>query len=163
MMMTLGWFVFMRSTVAPQSQQDERAWRHPGNNRVGARPSYQYLGPDDELSTLSGVLYPELTGGPVSLDMLNSMGDSGQAFPLIQGDGVMRGSFVIEGISTTRSEFFQDGSARKIEFSIKLKRVDDNDSSLGNTLLGRTAGNLLGRLGLGKLLNTVGGKLGGLL
>lgn len=163
MMMTLGWFVFMRSTVAPQSQQDERAWRHPGNNRIGARPSYQYLGPDDELSTLSGVLYPELTGGPVSLDMLNSMGDSGQAFPLIQGDGVMRGSFVIEGISTTRSEFFQDGSARKIEFSIKLKRVDDNDSSLGNTLLGRTAGNLLGRLGLGKLLNTVGGKLGGLL
>ncbi|MFM5537245.1 phage tail protein [Aeromonas veronii] len=163
MMMTLGWFVFMRSTVAPQSQQDERAWRHPGNNRVGARPSYQYLGPDDELSTLSGVLYPELTGGPVSLDMLNSMGDSGQAFPLIQGDGVMRGSFVIEGISTTRSEFFQDGSARKIEFSIKLKRVDDNDSSLGNTLLGRTAGNLLGRLGVGKLLNTVGGKLGGLL
>ncbi|HHQ4533276.1 TPA: phage tail protein [Aeromonas veronii] len=163
MMMTLGWFVFMRSTVAPQSQQDERAWRHPGNNRVGARPSYQYLGPDDELSTLSGVLYPELTGGPVSLDMLNSMGDSGQAFPLIQGDGVMRGSFVIEGISTTRSEFFQDGSARKIEFSIKLKRVDDNDSSLGNTLLGRTAGNLLCRLGLGTLLNTVGGKLGGLL
>ncbi|HHQ4791250.1 TPA: phage tail protein [Aeromonas veronii] len=163
MMMTLGWFVFMRSTVAPQSQQDEKSWRHPGNNRVGSRPSYQYLGPDDELSTLSGVLYPELTGGPVSLDMLNSMGDSGQAFPLIQGDGVMRGSFVIEGISTTRSEFFQDGSARKIEFSIKLKRVDDNDSSIGNTLLGRTAGNLLGRLGLGKLLNTVGGKLGGLL
>jgi phage protein U len=161
MMMTLGWFVFMRSTVAPQSQQDEKSWRHPGNNRVGTRPSYQYLGPDDELSTLSGVLYPELTGGPVSLDMLNSMGDSGQAFPLIQGDGVMRGSFVIEGISTTRSEFFQDGSARKIEFSIKLKRVDDNDSSLGNTMLGRTAGNLLGRLGLGKLLNTVGGKLGG--
>lgn len=163
MMMTLGWFVFMRSTVAPQSQQDEKSWRHPGNNRVGTRPSYQYLGPDDELSTLSGVLYPELTGGPVSLDMLNSMGDSGQAFPLIQGDGVMRGSFVIEGISTTRSEFFQDGSARKIEFSIKLKRVDDNDRALGNTLLGRTAGNLLGRLGLGKLLNTVGGKLGGLL
>ncbi|WP_139411942.1 phage tail protein [Aeromonas veronii] len=163
MMMTLGWFVFMRSTVAPQSQQDEKSWRHPGNNRVGSRPSYQYLGPDDELSTLSGVLYPELTGGPVSLDMLNSMGDSGQAFPLIQGDGVMRGSFVIEGITTTRSEFFQDGSARKIEFSIKLKRVDDNDSSLGNTLLGRTAGNLLGRLGLGTLLNTVGGKLGGLL
>ena len=163
MMMTLGWFVFMRSTVAPQSQQDEKSWRHPGNNRVGSRPSYQYLGPDDELSTLSGVLYPELTGGPVSLDMLNRMGDRGQAFPLIQGDGVMRGSFVIEGISTTRSEFFQDGSARKIEFSIKLKRVDDNDSSLGNTLLGRTAGNLLGRLGVGKLLNTVGGKLGGLL
>ncbi|HCT5134585.1 TPA: phage tail protein, partial [Aeromonas hydrophila] len=135
MMMTLGWFVFMRSTVAPQSQQDEWTWRHPGNNRVGARPAYQFLGPDDETSTLSGVLYPELTGGPVSLDMLRQMGNSGEAFPLIQGDGVMRGSFVIEGISTTRTEFFSDGAAHKIEFSIKLKRVDDNDSTLGNTLL----------------------------
>ncbi|MEA9415969.1 phage tail protein [Aeromonas caviae] len=163
MMMTLGWFVFMRSTLAPLSQQDERAWRHPGNNRVGARPAYQYLGPDDETSTLSGVLLPELTGGPVSLDMLTLMGDSGQAFPLIQGDGVMRGSFVIEGISTTRSEFFVDGTARKIEFTIKLKRVDDNNSSLGNTLLGRTAGNLLGRLGAGKLMGSIGGKLGGIL
>ncbi|WP_270804591.1 phage tail protein [Aeromonas sp. QDB66] len=163
MMMTLGWFVFMHSTVAPQSQQDEWGWRHPGNNRVGARPAYQFLGPDDETSTLSGVLYPELTGGPVSLDMLRQMGDSGEAFPLIQGDGVMRGSFVIEGISTTRTEFFSDGAARKIEFSIKLKRVDDNDSTLGNTLLGRTAGNLLGRLGVGKLMGSIGGKLGGIL
>lgn len=162
MMMTLGWFVFMRSTVAPQSQQDEWVWRHPGNNRVGARPAYQFLGPDDETSTLSGVLLPELTGGPVSLDMLRQMGDSGEAFPLIQGDGVMRGSFVIEGISTTRSEFFDDGAARQIEFTIKLKRVDDNDSSFGNTLLGRTAGNLLGRLGVGKLIGSVGNKLGGL-
>ena len=83
MMMTLGWFVFMRSTVAPLSQQDERAWRHPGNNRIGARPVYQYLGPDDETTTLNGVLLPEVTGGPVSLDLLNSMADSGQAFPLI--------------------------------------------------------------------------------
>ncbi|WP_323947478.1 phage tail protein [Aeromonas caviae] len=163
MMMTLGWFVFMRSTLAPLSQQDERAWRHPGNNRIGARPAYQFVGPDDETSTLSGVLLPEVTGGPVSLDMLNQMGDSGQAFPLIQGDGVMRGSFVIEGISTTRTEFFDDGAARKIEFSIKLKRVDDNDTTFGNTLLNRTAGNLFGRLGLGKLVGSIGNKLGGLL
>ena len=112
---------------------------------------------------LSGVLLPEVTGGPVSLDMLRQMGDSGEAFPLIQGDGVMRGSFVIEGISTTRSEFFDDGAARKIEFSIKLKRVDDNDTTFGNTLLNRTAGNLFGRLGVGKLLGSIGNKLGGIL
>ena len=37
-----------------------------GNNRIGARPAYQYLGPDDETTTLSGVLLPEVTGGPVS-------------------------------------------------------------------------------------------------
>nr|WP_269745115.1 phage tail protein [Aeromonas tecta] len=80
------------------------------------------------------------------------MGDSGEALPLIQGDGMMRGSFVIEGISTTRTEFFDDGAARKIEFNIKLKRVDDNDTTFGNTLLNRTAG---------KLLGSIGNKLGG--
>ena len=163
MMMTLGWFVFMRSTLAPLSQQDERAWRHPGNNRVGARPAYQYLGPDDETSTLSGVLLPELTGGPVSLDMLNLMGDSGQAFPLIQGDGVMRGYFVIERTSVTRSEFFSDGTARKLEFTMNLKRVDDDETSLGNKLLGRAIGGIASRLGISNIVGTVGNKIGGLL
>ena len=56
----------------------------------------------------------------------------------------MRGSFVIEGISTTRSEFFQDGS-------------------LVNGLLGRVGGNLLGRLGGSVMMGAmIGGKVGGL-
>jgi hypothetical protein len=39
---------------------------------VGKRPTYQFLGPDEECITLSGVLLPELTGGdeqlPLALD-----------------------------------------------------------------------------------------------
>ncbi|MCH7372862.1 phage tail protein [Aeromonas sp. MR16] len=114
MMMTLRWFVFERRTFASQSQQDERGWRHPGNARIGTAPAYQFTGRDDETSPLSGSLYPEVTGGPVSLDLLHSMADTGQAFPLLQGDGVMRGRFVIEGTSVTRSEFFRDGAAHRV-------------------------------------------------
>lgn len=163
MMMTLGWFVFQRSTFAPQSQQDDRAWRHPGNPRVGARPAYQFTGPDDETTVLSGTLYPELTGGPVSLDLIHEMAATGQAFPLIQGDGVMRGYFVIERTSVTRSEFFSDGTARKLEFTMNLKRVDDDESSLGNKLLGRTIGGIASRLGISNIVGTVGNKIGGML
>jgi phage protein U len=163
MMMTLGWFVFMRSTVAPLSQQDDRGWRHPGNARVGARPAYQYTGPDDETSNLSATLYPELTGGPVSLDLLHEMAATGNAFPLIQGDGVFRGYFVIERTSVTRSEFFQDGAARKIEFTLNLKRVDDDESSLLNKVAGRAVGGIASRLGIGSLLGKIGNKIGGLL
>lgn len=162
-MMTLGWFVFQRSTFAPQSQQDERSWRHPGNPRVGARPAYQFTGPDDETTVLSGTLYPELTGGPVSLDLIHEMAATGQAFPLIQGDGVMRGYFVIERTSVTRSEFFSDGTARKLEFTMNLKRVDDYESSLGNKLLGRTIGGIASRLGISNIVGTVGNKIGGML
>lgn len=163
MMMTLGWFVFQRSTFAPQTRQDERAWRHPGNARMGARPAYQFLGPDDETVTLSGELYPELTGGPVSLDLLHDMAATGQAFPLLQGDGVMRGYFVIERTSVTSSEFFQDGSARKLEFTLSLKRVDDDTASVGNTMVNRALGNIAGRLGIGSIVSKIGNKIGGLL
>ena len=163
MMMTLGWFVFQRSTFAPQSQQDDRAWRHPGNPRVGTRPAYQFTGPDDETTVLSGTLYPELTGGPVTLDLLHEMAATGKAFPLIQGDGVFRGYFVIERTSVTRSEFFQDGAARKLDFTLNPKRVDDDESSLMNKMMGRDLGGIASRLGIGSLLGKVGNKIGGLL
>lgn len=163
MMMTLGFFVFQRSTFAPQSAQDDRAWRHPGNARVGTSPAYQFTGKDEETITLSGTLYPELTGGEVTLDLLHTMADTGKAFPLIEGTGRVRGYFVIESTSMTRSEFFVDGACRKIEFSMKLKRVDETASSLESKIKGRLGGAIASRLGLGKLVSQVGSKLGGLI
>jgi hypothetical protein len=105
-------------------------WRHPTNSRVGARPSAQFLGVGDETLTLSGVLMPEITGGELSLEALRKMADTGKAYPLIEGRGTVTGFFVIEKISKGRSEFFSDGAARKIEFTIELKRVDEKNTSL---------------------------------
>ncbi|WP_300481502.1 phage tail protein [Shewanella sp.] len=130
MMMTLGFFVFSRLTVPYQTSQHDMVWRHPTNSRVGARPSAQFLGVGDETLTLSGVLMPEITGGELSLDALRKMADTGKAYPLIEGRGTVTGFFVIEKISKGRSEFFSDGAARKIEFTIELKRVDEKNTSL---------------------------------
>lgn len=130
MMMTLGFFVFSRLTVPYQTSQHDMVWRHPTNSRVGARPSAQFLGVGDETLTLSGVLMPEITGGELSLDMLRKMADTGKAYPLIEGRGTVTGFFVIEKISKGRSEFFRDGAARRIEFTIELKRVDEKNTSL---------------------------------
>ncbi|WP_413473312.1 phage tail protein [Shewanella baltica] len=130
MMMTLGFFVFSRLTVPYQTSQHDMVWRHPTNSRVGARPSAQFLGVGDETLTLSGVLVPEITGGELSLDALRKMADTGKAYPLIEGRGTVTGFFVIEKISKGRSEFFSDGAARKIEFTIELKRVDEKNTSL---------------------------------
>lgn len=129
MMMTLGYFVFERSTTPYQSEQDDLNWRHPSQSRIGARPSSQFLGAGDQHKTLSGVLLPEITGGRPSLDELTRMANTGQSYPLIDGGGRMHGLFVIESISTTRTEFFKDGAARRIEFSMKLKRTDEDDRS----------------------------------
>ena len=125
-MMALGLFVFGLDTVPYQQFQRQTSWRHPATSRVGRRPGRQSTGPGDDTITLSGTLYPEITGGKVTLAMLRYMAETGKAWPLLEGTGYFYGLFSIEDISETGSLFFQDGSARKIDFSLKLVRVDND-------------------------------------
>lgn len=125
-MMTLGTFVFELRTLPFQDLQHQIGWRHPTTSRVGARPARQFLGPDDEAITLSGVLLPELTGGELDLDQVRQMGDQGKAWPLPLISGTILGLYVIESLNETKTLFFEDGTARRIEFQLALKRVDDD-------------------------------------
>lgn len=126
MMLTLGFFVFQLQTVPYQSLQRSVDYRWPSNSRIGQRPTLQFLGISEEKITLSGVLMPEITGGRLSLLALNVMADQGMAWPLLEGSGTLYGMFVVNSISETRTEFFSDGSARKIEFTLTLTRVDES-------------------------------------
>jgi phage protein U len=125
-MMCLGQFVFALESAPYQSAQQQAGWRHPANSRVGLRPARQFLGCDEESITLAGVLLPEITGGETTLDELREMADEGGGYVLIDGSGTLFGVFVIESIDVTRTVFFTDGVARRIEFSLALKRVDDD-------------------------------------
>lgn len=124
MMATLGLFVFVLQTAPYQEMQQEISWRHATNSRIGQRPATQFLGVDEETITLSGELYPELTGGTLSLMTLQWMADTGKAWPLIEGTGFIYGMFVVTSLSRTRTFFAPNGHASKIEFSMTLKRVD---------------------------------------
>ncbi|MCL6746409.1 phage tail protein [Kosakonia sp. R1.Fl] len=160
MMMVLGLYVFMLRTVPYQELQYQRNWRHATNSRVNRRPSTQFLGPDNDSLTLSGVLLPEITGGRLSLLALEQMAERGKAWPLIEGSGTIYGMFVIENLSQTKTEFFAGGEARRIEFSLTLKRVDESLTemfgNLGDQLrnLQETAASTIG-----DIKNTVGGLL----
>ncbi|UCV05866.1 phage tail protein [Dechloromonas denitrificans] len=131
MLMALGLYVFGMQTLPYQQLQRQISWRHPSSSRVNARPARQFVGKGDEIITLSGVLYPEITGGRISLAALEAMADEGMAWPLIEGTGWHYGLFVVEELATTSTALFPDGAARKIEFSIKLARTDDEPSLLG--------------------------------
>jgi len=141
-MMALGLFVFALGTVPYQQLQRQRQWRHPSSSRIGRRPARQFVGPGDDTITLSGMLYPEITGGKVSMALLATMADTGKAWPLIEGSGTVYGLYVIEELSETGTVFFPDGSPRKIEFSITLKRIDDDRLDL----LGAVTSSLLALL-----------------
>jgi len=126
MMMILGMFPFALQTTPYQTSNQSNTWRHVKNDRVGKSPHYQYIGPDEEPITLSGTLYPEISGGDVSLTTLETMAYTGRAWPLIEGTGKIYGMYVIDGLTQNRTEFFQDGKARKIDFTLSLKKVSED-------------------------------------
>lgn len=125
MMMALGTFVFSLSQLAYQELQRSTSWRHSSSERIGARAAHQFLGPGEETFDLSGLVAPEITGTPASLDLIRRMADEGRPLALVDGTGVVHGAFVINSLSETRTLFFADGAARRIEFRLALLRVDD--------------------------------------
>lgn len=140
MMMGLGQFVFSLSTLAYQDLQRQTQWRHPSSSRVGAAPARQFVGPGDDTIALQGLLVPELVGDTGSLDELREMADTGAAWPLVEGTGRVYGFFVIESLSEGHTLFFQDGAARRIEFTLNLARVDDDRVERIGLLTGSRSG-----------------------
>ncbi|WP_342323517.1 phage tail protein [Kosakonia sp. BYX6] len=157
MMLALGFFVFMRQTLPFQSMQRDAEYRWPSNNRVGKRDAFQFLGVGEEKITLSGELYPELTGGRLTLTAVRQMAEEGRAWPLLAGNGLIYGMYVINSISETGAEFFSDGSPRKISFTLALTRVDESLAAVYGDL-NKQAESLVGKAkdAATKLTSTLG-------
>lgn len=130
MMMALGLFVFSVSTVAYQQLQRSTSWRHATQSRIGERPASQFLGEGDDTLSLSGTLMPEFTGGRFYMSFLRRMAGSGQAFPMVEGTGTLYGFWVIESIEETSSMFMRDGKEQQIDFTLKLRQVDEPSGEL---------------------------------
>lgn len=135
MMMAFGLFIFSLQTLAYQELQRQTKWRFAENPVLGVRPRQQFIGLGSDDITLRGELRPEVTGKPISLDYLRSMGDTGKAWPLLDGAGRVYGLFIITDLNETKSVFLANGQAKKIDFDISLKRVDDNRVDLLGDLI----------------------------
>ena len=147
MMMALGMFTFGLPTIAYQELQRTTEWRHGSTTRIGTNPASQFLGRGEDTITLPGTLLPGLVGSPLSLDTLRLMADTGKAWPLVGGTGKIFGAWVITSISETQQIFFEDGTPRRYEFTINLKRIDDGRTDMLGSLTGIIGGALRGALG----------------
>ncbi|MDR5776727.1 MULTISPECIES: phage tail protein [unclassified Caballeronia] len=127
MMMSLGQFVFSLKTAPFKELQRQRNWKHRSSSRIGARDASQYVGVGDDTITLNGMVAQDNAIGTIaSLDELAKMGDAGDAYVLVDGAGTVYGAFVIESLNETATYHTRDGVARKIEFNLSIKRVDDD-------------------------------------
>ena len=126
MLMSLDQFVFGLSTLAYTELQRQTQWKHRTSSRVGARDARQFTGQGDDTITLNGTLSPELTGKLASLTELRAMADAGEAYAMVDGAGNVYGAFVIESMNETQTLHFEDGTPRRVDFTVSLARVDDN-------------------------------------
>lgn len=127
MLMTLGIFAFEIGTLPYQELTRKTEWRHARSPRFGAREASQYLGPGAEKVTLSGALFPGVAGSYASLRDLRDMGDQGEAWPLVDGEGRVLGNFTIDSIDERQAVFMVNGVPRTADFTIELSRVADRD------------------------------------
>jgi len=142
MMMIYGMFVFELKTLPYQQLSHSLNWRHVKNDRINRSAKWQYIGAGETQINLDGVLYPEITGGDVSLTVLATQAYTGRPWPLISGAGQIYGMYVLTGLQATHTEFDRYGKAKKIEFSISFQRCDEDlrerlqSSSVGDLLSG---------------------------
>ncbi|MGQ5369312.1 phage tail protein, partial [Xanthomonas arboricola pv. corylina] len=105
--------------------QRQMSWRHATSERVGARAASQFLGPGDETIELSGLIAPDLTGSRGSLTTLRRLAAAGEPLPLVDGTGWVYGPYVLLAVNETATLFFPDGTPRRVEFQLSLRRTDD--------------------------------------
>ncbi len=130
MMMSLDQFVFSLTTAPYKELQRRRNWKHRTSSRVGARDSSQFTGAGEDTITLTGTVAPESIGSIASIKQLAEMGDAGDAYVLVDGAGNVYGAWIIDGLDETQTYHTPEGIPRKIEFSLTLKRVDDDMISM---------------------------------
>lgn len=128
-MLMLGPYKFGLDTAAFNELNRNTEWRWPSQDVFDSRPVLQFTGWGDDSITLPGVIFPEYWGGTTQLDELRALGDTGKPQTLIDGRGNVMGQWVISGVSERGSVFAQRGVARRQEFTVNLKRYQDNGAA----------------------------------
>lgn len=130
MLLCLGLFVFSVHTAPLQTLQRQSAWRWPHHGRIDHQPAYQFVGRGEDTLQLSGMLAPEITGGPSQLALLRTMAEKGEPYLLIQGTGEILGYWLIEAIADQQSALLANGQALKIQFDLTLKRYSGRSTDI---------------------------------
>lgn len=102
--------------------------------RLKRVPAQSFLGVGALEKTISGVIYPTNdAGGEVvgvqSLDRLATMAAEGIPYELVSGTGTSYGKWVVRTLSNKESAQFDNGKARKQEFTLTLSYYGEDDET----------------------------------
>jgi phage protein U len=101
-------------------------YRWPAQERFMQGQALQFVGIGEDTITLPGVIYPEFRGGLGQLNAMRDQAGKGQPLTMLNGQGMVMGRWVIEKIEERGTVFGAAGVARKIEFTLDLRKFDDD-------------------------------------
>lgn len=126
-LLMLGGFKFSLNTAVFQEVQRSTSWRWPAQERVGQYDALQFTGPGDDRVTLPGVVYTDFRGGVAQVESLRQIAAQGKPVRLISATGEMLGLWVVLSVDETASSFKPDGTPRKQEFNVTIRKYGDAD------------------------------------
>lgn len=122
MMYQLGSYQFSElETAAPQTVNRSTEYRWAGHNRIGQRPSKQFIGPGDETITFEGVVFTEFVRNIWRIEAMRSQASEGTPFPLMRGDGTFLGLYCIARVEETGENLIEVGVPLKQVFRLELQ------------------------------------------
>lgn len=123
-LMSLGLFTFGMEQAAYDQLSRRITWRHEQNDRFLARPASQFAGPGDDHVSIAGTIIPEVAGNYGALTFLIDMADTGDAFPLLDGLGMLWGFYRIDALDQAHKVIMAGGIPRMVDFALELSRVE---------------------------------------
>ena len=125
MMMLLGAYRFCIGNAAYQSLARSSEYKWEEQKRLLGEPAMQFMGAGAETITLEGVVYPQFRGGLRQVALMRAQAGLGIPLMLISGNGNAFGRWCITAVNETQAFFLKDGTARKIAFTLTLKKYGE--------------------------------------
>ncbi len=126
MMMILGVYRFCIDNAAYQTLARTTEYNWAEQKRILGEPAMQFVGSGGDTIKLDGVIYPQFRGGLRQVALMRAQAGLGIPLMLISGNGMAFGRWCIVDIAETQTVFMADGTARKISFSLTLKKYGED-------------------------------------
>ena len=134
--MILGDFIFSIRGLSQNGVSIISDYKWESVDKVEGLPFFQYLGEKQETVEITGVFYPKFSENYKTISDIRNSNLISRPNSFITESGEVLGKFVITSIEENQSYFDKDIGAKRIEFSIKLKKIpyEQVGSSLETTI-----------------------------
>lgn len=123
-MFTLGPVVLSVPALAATEAVRTARHRWTPQERIGARPGWQWLGPGEEALVLSGVSIVLAAGTADAVSALRRAAADGEALSLADGDGQVLGRWGVRSVEERRRGIRADGTPRRVDWRLELTLVE---------------------------------------